>query len=530
MELWGYIRKSTESEERQVQSLDAQKEWIINYCDTNGHTLLGIIEESKTAKKPWREWFADLMNKFKKPKGQGIICWQLNRLARNPIDEWTIKWLVQQWIVKNIFTVDGVSDGSNILLMSVHFWMATQYVIDLSKNVKRWMKQKLEKWWVITRVPIGYYNDKNDSKAKIDEEYADYIKNIFELRIEWKTLKEIQKIMYAKGMRTRKTMREWVNKWGKEMRLQSIDKILKNPFYYWAIQHCNELYEGTHTPIIKKSLWDKVNNITRGIEYRTHHNMTPLKWKIKLMHNWEETNVKLTASKQKGHIYFHLSSDDSKKYWNLHISQKKIIEFFDELIIVKKLYSLPKEIKNQVKDGIYDYHKQKIEDNDKVKHKLQKEITKLECKKKWLITMRQNGELTSEEFMEEKNTIINNIVEINEEIQKMNIKDENIINEINNRLELLVCLSQSWKTFNENKKVHIISNICLELFVDSQKCLYIHENSFFKGVKFLNFPYGTGWEKRLEPYIKKGYKLCYNNYIDLQINYIDFQIPTFVVT
>ena len=52
MELWGYIRKSTESEERQVQSLDAQKEWIINYCDTNGHTLLGIIEESKTAKKP----------------------------------------------------------------------------------------------------------------------------------------------------------------------------------------------------------------------------------------------------------------------------------------------------------------------------------------------------------------------------------------------------------------------------------------------------------------------------------------------
>jgi len=523
MELWGYVRKSTESEERQIQSLDAQKEWIIHYCDTNGHTLLGIIEESKTAKKPWREWYAKLMSKFTKPKGQGIICWQLNRLARNPIDEWTIKWLVQQWIVKNIFTVDGVSDGSNILLMSVHFWMATQYVIDLSKNVKRWMKQKLEKWWVITRVPIGYYNDKNDSKAKIDEEYADYIKNIFELRIEWKTLKEIQKIMCAKGMRTRKTMREWVNRWGREITKQSIHKIIKNPFYYWAIRHCDELYEGTHSPIIKKSIWDKVNNITRGIQFNKHPNMTPLKGKVKLMYNWEETHIKLTSSKKKGHIYFHVTWEYTKKYCNLHISQKKIIEFFDELIVVKQAYSLPKEIKKQVEDAIYDYHKEKTKDNDKIKNKLQKEIIKLESQKKWFIKMRQNDELTSEEFMEEKNTITNNIFQINEEIQKLNIKDNNDFDKINNCVELLVCLSQTWKTLSEHKKAQIIASICVELFIDTKKSLYINETSFFKAIKYINFFNGTATDTKLELYIKKVWKIICEYYSETQL-------PNIVVT
>tara|TARA_R110002012_G_C11623382_1_gene609222 strand:+ start:1407 stop:1550 length:144 start_codon:yes stop_codon:yes gene_type:complete len=47
--------------------------------------------------------------------------------------------------VHNIHTVDGISDGANILMMSVHFGMATQFIIDLSKNVKRGMKQKAEK-------------------------------------------------------------------------------------------------------------------------------------------------------------------------------------------------------------------------------------------------------------------------------------------------------------------------------------------------------------------------------------------------
>jgi hypothetical protein len=33
---------------------------------------------------------------FSENKAEIIICWQLNRLSRNPIDEGTIKWLTQQ--------------------------------------------------------------------------------------------------------------------------------------------------------------------------------------------------------------------------------------------------------------------------------------------------------------------------------------------------------------------------------------------------------------------------------------------------
>ena len=514
MELWGYARKSTESEERQVQSIQAQKDWIINYCNNNWYTLLGIIEESKSAKQPWREGYNELMSKFTKKKWQGIVAWQLNRLARNPVDEWTIKWLVQQWIVQNIHTVDGISDGANILMMSVHFGMATQFIIDLSKNVKRWMKQKAEKWGIITRVPMWYLNDKNTNSALIDEDYSIYIKRIFELKTEWKTLKQIKEIVTKEWMRTKKNYRNGINRGGQALTEQSIDKIIKNPFYYWVIQHCKELYEGIHTPIIAKSIWDEANNITRGIEYRKHEDMSPLKWIVKLKHDEEETEIKLTTSKKKGHIYFHLSWFYAKKYYNLSISQKKLIQEFDD-VVATWIYDIPSSAQDEIKSAIYDYHEHQILNNKEIKNKLTKESEKLEKEKKELIKMRRNWELTTEEFLDEKNILTNNIIEIHNEIQKAHLHDDNILEDMNNRLELLVSLSQSWKAYTEHQKVHFISNMCLELFVSKEKSLYIREKSLYKAIKFQNLSYGTATEISIElqnTYIRNVAKAIYHNF------------------
>lgn len=156
-----YCRKSTESEERQVQSLEAQLDWCREYCQSRGFEAVEEIIESKSAKNPWREWFNDMMKKLSNRKAEVIVTWQLNRLSRNPIDEWSIKWLTQQWIIKEIHSTDWISNWQNILLMSVHFGMATQYVIDLKKNVERWMNQKFEKWWALWKAPAWYWNNKN---------------------------------------------------------------------------------------------------------------------------------------------------------------------------------------------------------------------------------------------------------------------------------------------------------------------------------------------------------------------------------
>ncbi len=47
-----YCRKSTESEERQVQSLEAQENWCDEYVSQHGFEVVEKITESKSAKQP----------------------------------------------------------------------------------------------------------------------------------------------------------------------------------------------------------------------------------------------------------------------------------------------------------------------------------------------------------------------------------------------------------------------------------------------------------------------------------------------
>jgi len=47
-----YLRKSTEQDERQQQSLGDQKDRCLNYAKSAEFNIIKVIEESKSAKQP----------------------------------------------------------------------------------------------------------------------------------------------------------------------------------------------------------------------------------------------------------------------------------------------------------------------------------------------------------------------------------------------------------------------------------------------------------------------------------------------
>lgn len=90
----------------------------------------------------------------------GIICWEIDRLSRNPIDSGKIQWLLQQGKIKAIQTSDRqYLPSNNVLLLNIEGSMTNQYILDLSKNVKREIQTKLEKGMWPNFAPIGYLND-----------------------------------------------------------------------------------------------------------------------------------------------------------------------------------------------------------------------------------------------------------------------------------------------------------------------------------------------------------------------------------
>jgi site-specific DNA recombinase len=254
-----YCRKSSEAEDRQVLSIDSQTAELKKIADKLNLNIAELFTESRSAKAPGRPVFKKMVQKINQGKASGVICWKLDRLARNPIDGGQIIWLLQKGIIKHIQTFDrAYYPEDNVLLMNVEFGMANQFVLDLSKNVKRGLRAKLEKGWRPNLAPLGYLNDKTQGKGKNilskDPDRFELIKKMWKLMISGRyTPPKILSIANNKwGLRTRS---------GKTLSRSMIYRIFSNSFYtghFESPKESGNWYIGKHEPMISLKEYDKV--------------------------------------------------------------------------------------------------------------------------------------------------------------------------------------------------------------------------------------------------------------------------------
>ena len=78
-----YLRKSSESEERQELSIPAQARELQALATRKGLVVVGPpYEESRSAREPGRPLFGELLSRIERGEADGILCWKLDRLAR----------------------------------------------------------------------------------------------------------------------------------------------------------------------------------------------------------------------------------------------------------------------------------------------------------------------------------------------------------------------------------------------------------------------------------------------------------------
>src|SRR3989338_802427 len=85
IEYFIYARKSSESDEKQVQSIDDQIKAMEEIARREGFDVIDIYKEAKSAKEPdRRKEYTRMRHYIKKGVARGILTWKLDRLARNP--------------------------------------------------------------------------------------------------------------------------------------------------------------------------------------------------------------------------------------------------------------------------------------------------------------------------------------------------------------------------------------------------------------------------------------------------------------
>jgi len=420
-----YARKSSESEDRQVQSIDDQINRVKKLAADLNLDIKQIYTESKSAKKPDnRPVFDEMIKRIENGEANGILCWQINRLSRNPIDSGKLSWLLQQNILKSIQTIDRqYLPEDNVLLFSIESGVANQYILDLRKNTKRGTLSKLEKGWQTSIAPLGYLNDKLNKTIITDPERFHLIRKMWDLMLtgNYTPPKILDKANDEWGLRTRKRKLSG----NCELSRSGIYRILTNLFYAGIIENSGIQYEGKHEKMITFEEYDRVQMLLgKKGKPRPKHHQFAFTGSIRcgICGCLYTAEVKRKLIKQTGTIKEYTYYHCTRKTTRIKCNQKKSILAKDlELMIEKEIakYTILPEFLQWALEGLNKNNDAEIESRTKVYEMQHKTLVGVQNELDELTKMRYRQLIDDETFIKEKGALQEKITKLKEALREV---------------------------------------------------------------------------------------------------------------
>lgn len=254
-----YARKSTESEERQVLSIDSQVKEMLQLAEREGLEVAEIRRESHSAKATGqRPVFNEIINDIRLGKFNGILTWAPDRIARNAGDLGSIVDLMDQKLLMEIRTYGQrfTNNPNEKFLLMILGSQAKLENDNRGVNVKRGLRTRVEMGLWPGMAPLGYLNQKlMDRKCQliVDPQRAHVVKQMFE------------KVAYEKwsGRKIYNWMKHDLNfhtRGNKPLTLSGVYRVLTMPFYYGIFEYpkkSGNWYQGKHKPLITEELFRK---------------------------------------------------------------------------------------------------------------------------------------------------------------------------------------------------------------------------------------------------------------------------------
>jgi len=437
-----YVRKSEEAEDRQVASIPAQIAELKELAKKKNLNIVDELSEMKSAKAPGRAVFTEMIARILKGEADGILCWKLDRLARNPIDGGTIIWMLQQNTIKQIETFQRTyKPEDNTLFMHIEFGMANQFILDLSVNTKRGQRNRAKEGWLPHKPPLGYYNkpdEKPDRPSIIDTDSINFplMKRLWEILLQEKcSIMKLYETAQKLGLKTHR--RENISR-------ANFYRLFQNPFYYGHFYWQGELYPGKHEAMITKTEFDLAQSIINGRSNpRSQQHIFAFTGLIRC----GECGASITAEKktkhQKNGNVHHYTYYRCTKRINPKCTQKPIRkdELERQIITILAQIEIPPSFHKWAIKYLKEEQTKEQVDRDEIIKSHQRSMGNCIRKIDNLFNMRVNEEVSAKEYTSKK-----------EQLLKQKQKYEQLIADSHQRIETWLQRAESLFSFAEIAK------------------------------------------------------------------------------
>ena len=446
-----YCRVSTEEQSENGYSIDEQERLLEEWCKKMGYVIYKCYSDRGISGKNIKDRPAlkELLSDAKAGKFDMVISWKINRVSRKLEDVLKIVNLLE----KNNITFKSYSEPFETDTPAGRMQFQMMALIGefergtIAQNVKMGMIAKAKSGnWCGGRV-LGYdlvpnnspeEEKKGKNKLEINEKEAEIVRFIFNEYSKGKGYKAITNKMNKLGYKTKK---------GNNFSVGSIRDILTNPVYIgeirynvrqnWSEKRRRNInpnpirVKGKHEAIIDRELWDKVQLILeskKGKPSRIYDGEYPLTGILRCpkcgagMVISRTTNTLADGTKKR--IAYYCCGNWKNKGTSVCNSNTIRVDKANEYVFkkIEELVSNEAMIKVVVKN-INKERKDKVKPAKRLLGDIDKELEKLDKRKRKIFEAYEDDILTKEEFQTRKN-------ELNEKIRILEEEKKPLLNTI----------------------------------------------------------------------------------------------------
>ena len=406
-----YARKSTEEDDRQVLSIEAQLVELQEYAAKEKLEIVASLCEAKTAKEPGRIKFAEMLAILESGRADGIISWHPDRLARNSVDGGKIIHFVDRGLIKSLkfptFWFEATPQG--LFMLNIAFGQSKYFVDNLRENVKRGLRQKIRNGTWPGWAPVGYTNNPKTRGIDIDPTKAHKVQKMFEL--------------YATGAYTLHSLANWCKEHdlqgnlGKEIALSNVQSVLQNIFYLGLMKWKGEISEGQHEPLISKKLFDSCQEVMskRGRFRHVRKNDFAFLGLLKC----SSCGCSITGERQKGHNYYRCTKKKGLCQEKHYLREEALTEQIKGFLQKVSLSS------QDTKKVLAALEQDEMQAKEKSKNEvviLKTQLTVIDTKLEKLLDAFLSDALSTTEYAAKKNRLVSEKVRVEEKITDIETK------------------------------------------------------------------------------------------------------------